>query len=228
MQFCSATGPQERERLLFGNSFNSPYEYFFLTRNEKSSLAIDHLCDETTGDNVGIACLYCDYRDQEDQMPANMIGSLLKQFVVGLPAVPGDINEAFQTAKGQLGGRAPQLRKVIDLFPRALALYEQAFVFIDALDEIHVEYRAEFIRSLRRIIQGSPNIRLFITGRAHVRPELSRHLTESLPVIAIYPKDEDFRVYLTRRLDADPDPDAMDQDLRYEILTYLPRQFSSM
>jgi len=161
-------------------------------------------------------------------MPTNMIGSLLKQFVAGLPEVPGDINEAFQTAKGQLGGRAPQLRKIIDLLLKTLALYEQAFIFVDALDEIRVEHRADFIRCLRRIIQGSPNIRLFITGRAHVRQELSSHLRESLPVIYMHPKDEDFRVYLTMRLDADPDPDAMDDDLRYEVLTHLPRQFSGM
>ena len=160
-------------------------------------------------------------------MPANMIGSLLKQFVAGLPEAPGDIKEAFQTAKGQLGGRAPQLRKIIDLFPRALALYEQAFVFVDALDEIRVEHRTEFIRCLRRIVQGS-HIRLFITGRSHVWPELSRYLTESLPVISIHPKDKDFNLYLTKRLDTDPDPDAMDDDLRHEILTYLPQQFSRM
>jgi len=202
--------------------------FCLLTLSEKSSLAIDRLCDETVGRNVGVACLYCDYRDREDQMPVNMIGSLLKQFVVGLPAVPGDINEAFQTAKGQLGGRAPQLRKIIDLFPGVLAQYEQAFIFVDALDEIRVEHRTEFIRCLRQIIQGSPNIRLCITGRAHVRPELSRHFTESLSVISIHPKEEDSRVYLTTRLDADPDPDAMDDDLRYEILTYLPRKFSGM
>jgi len=47
-------------------------------------------------------------------------------------------------------------------------------------------------------------------------------------VISIHPKDEDFRVYLTMRLDADPDPDAMGDDLRYEILTYLPQQLSRM
>jgi len=228
MQLCSAMGLQDRERLLFGNIFNSLSAYYLLTRYEKSSLAIDRLCDETAGGNVGVACLYCNHCDQEEQMPTNMIGSLLKQFVAGLPEVPGDINEAFQTAKGQLGGRAPQLQKIIDLFPRALALYEQAFIFVDALDEIRIEHRAEFITCLRRIIQGSQNIRLFITGRAHVQPELSRNLTESLPVIAIHPKDEDFKVYLTMRLDADPDPDAMDEDLRYEILTYLPRQFSRM
>jgi len=229
MLCCSVLGPQEPERLLFGNGFNSPDLYYLLTRNRKSSLAIDNLCDKTAGGNVGVACLYCDYRDRGgDQMPADMIGSLLKQLVAGLPEVPGDINEAFQTAKRQLGGRAPQPRKIIDLFSRTLALYEQAFVFIDALDEIRVEHRAEFIRCLRRIVQGSPNIRLFITGRAHVRPELSRYLTESLPVISIHPKDEDFNLYLTKRLDTDPDPDAMDDDLRYEILTYLPRQFSGM
>ena len=227
-QFCSAAVLQEPERLLFGNYFSFPYAYFLLTCNDKSSLAIDRLCDETARGNIGVACLYCDYRDREDQMPTKMIGSLLKQFVAGLPEVPRDINEAFQTAKGQLGGRAPQLSKIIDLLPKALELYEQAFIFIDALDELRIEHRVEFIRCLRRIIQGSPNIRLFITGRAHVQPELGRHLSESLSVISIYPKEEDFRVYLTMRLDTDPDPDAMDDDLKYEILTHLPRQFSGV
>ena len=228
MQFCSVMGLQESERLLFGNYFSSPYAHFLLTCNGKSSLTIDYICDETAGGNVGVACLYCDYRDQEDQMPTNMIGSLLKQFVAGLQEVPKDINEAFQTAKGQLGGRALQLPKITDLLPKALALYERAFIFIDALDELRVEHRIEFIRCLRRIIQGSPNIRIFITGRAHVQPELIRNLTESFSIISVHPKDEDFKVYLTMRLDADPDPDAIDDDLKHEILTYLPRQFSGM
>ena len=228
MQFCSAMALQEPERLLFGNNFSSPYAYFLLTYNDKSSLAIDHLCDETAGGNIGVACLYCDYHDREDQMPTNMMGSLLKQFIAGLSEVPKDINEAFQTAKGQLGGRAPQLPMITDLLLKALALYKQAFVFIDALDELRVEHRVELIGCLRRIIQGSPNIRLFITGRAHIQLELGRRLTESLSVISLHPKEEDFKIYLTMRLDADPDPDAMDDDLKYEILTHLPRQFSGM
>ena len=161
-------------------------------------------------------------------MPTNMIGSLLKQFVAGLPEVLRDINKAFQMVKGQLGGRAPQLSMIIGLLPKALALYEQAFIFIDALDERRVEHRVEFIRCLRRIIKASPNVRIFITGRAHVQLELDRHLTESLSVVSIHPKDEDFRVYLTMRLDSDSDPDIMDDDLKHEILTHLPRQFSGM
>ncbi|RPA95711.1 hypothetical protein L873DRAFT_1697016 [Choiromyces venosus 120613-1] len=190
------------------------------------SLAIDRLCDESAGCSIGVACLYCDYRCQGDQMPTNMIGSLLKQFVAGLPEVPGVIKEAFQTAKGQLGGRAPQLHKIIDLFPKVLALYEQAFIFIDALDELHIELRVEFIRALGQIARESPNTQIFVTGRLHVQAELDRHLTKSLSTISINPKDEDLRAYLKMRLHTDPDPDAMDDDLKHEILTHLPRQFS--
>ena len=56
MQFCSAMELQELERLLFGNNFSSPYAHFWLTLNGKSSLAIDRLCDETAGGNIGVVC----------------------------------------------------------------------------------------------------------------------------------------------------------------------------
>ncbi|RPB03482.1 hypothetical protein L873DRAFT_1633870, partial [Choiromyces venosus 120613-1] len=133
------------------------------------SLIVDTLCDETSGSSVAIGCLYCDYRGQNEQSPAVMIGGLLRQFATALPETPEAISEAFQAAKSHLGGRAPQLAKIMELFPGVLASFQQVFICVDALDELLVEYKVEFMRSLRQILEGSPHAKLFLTGRPHIQ-----------------------------------------------------------
>ena len=47
-------------------------------------------------------------------------------------------------------------------------------------------------------------------------------------MIAIVPTIEDIERYLEMRLDKDPTPSAMDDDLRAEILSVIPRKISQM
>ncbi|RPA93371.1 hypothetical protein L873DRAFT_1605659, partial [Choiromyces venosus 120613-1] len=49
-----------------------------------SSLVIDTLCDQFDGDNVGVACVYCDFHDHKGQSATTVLGALLKQVVAGL------------------------------------------------------------------------------------------------------------------------------------------------
>jgi len=177
---------------------------------------------------VVVACLYCDYRGQKEQTPAGMIGDLLKQFVIALPKIPKEIVEAFLAAQGHIGGRVPQLSQILGMFPRVLACFRQAFICVDALDELVVEHRVEFLCGLCEILEKSPNTRLFLTGRSHIQPELESRIPCSISVISIQLSMDDIKSYLETKLASDPDPEAMDASLRQEIMTKITQEFSEV
>lgn len=177
---------------------------------------------------MAVACLYCDYRGQKEQTPVGMIGSLLKQFVTALPKIPKEIAEAFLAAQGHIGGRAPRLSRILGMFPRVLACFRQAFICVDALDELVVEHRSEFLCGLRQILEKSNNTKLFLTGRSHIQPELENRTPSAMSVISIQPSMDDIKNYLETRFNRDPDSEAMDASLRLEIMTKITQEFSEM
>ncbi|RPA93514.1 hypothetical protein L873DRAFT_1635067, partial [Choiromyces venosus 120613-1] len=56
-----------------------------------SSLVIDSLCDRARGQNVAGGCFYFDFASQKEQLPASVLGALLKQVVSGREKIPGEI-----------------------------------------------------------------------------------------------------------------------------------------
>jgi len=193
-----------------------------------SSLVTDHLCDSEIAPNIGVACLYCDYSGRKEQTPVSMISSLLRQFVTGMPEIPEELTEAFRAAKGHLGGRALKVEKIIDIFPKVLQYFDRTFICIDALDEFRVEDRAMFLQLLKKIIDKSPNARLFFTGRLHIRLELDKQFNQPFTTITIQPKHDDIRQYLTMGLDNDFGDSAMDEELREEIITNIASKNTEM
>ena len=59
---------------------------------------VDRLLENFGGENVTVACVYCDFQDQKMQTAANMIGALTKQLVRASKTVPTEIEEAFRSS----------------------------------------------------------------------------------------------------------------------------------
>jgi len=157
-----------------------------------------------------------------------MIGAILKQFVAALPEIPKEIHQDFLSSTEHLGGRGLCLPELIQMFQVVLPSFQRTYICIDALDEIHVAKRPELLSSLGQITQDSPKARLFITGRPHIREELKRHLIGSVDCVVFQPSQRDIRKYLASRLQSDPEPGSMDEQLESEIMTKIPENFSDM
>ena len=84
------------------------------------------------GENIAVACVYCDFQDHEKQTAANMVGALTKQVVNALKMVPPEIEEAFKRAEREVGGRRLQVSETVKLLGRALAPAKRTFICIDA------------------------------------------------------------------------------------------------
>ena len=190
---------------------------------------IDELCDYAGGQNATVACFYFDYAARKEQSPASTLGALLKQLVWGLGAIPKEILLAYQGQRNAIGGRGPQLEDIVTMLQTtASASARPTFNCIDALDECVAGYRAKLLDSLNEILQQSPNARLFITGRPHIEGEVWKRLSARGTTIRVTPRRQDIISYLHRKLDEDTMPDAMDSNLKADILKKIPDNISEM
>jgi len=88
--------------------------------------------------------------------------------------------------------------------------------------------RIKILDSLDQILQKSPGIRIFMTGRPHIQAEIGRRLSGRVANIAITPRKGDIIEYLQTRLKEDMNPDAMDNTLEADILRKVPEDVSEM
>jgi len=229
-QFCSATETRGLEKLISGNK-DEPQRMEgnrrALTSCDASSLVIDRLCDEAGVRNSTVACFYFDFAAQKEQSPTSMLGALLKQLVCGLEEAPEEISRAYKAQKNAIGGRGLQLSHIVKTL-QTTSSKRPTFICIDALDECAAGHRVKLLDSLNQILEKAPATRIFVTGRAYIRPEIGRCLAGRVTSVSISPKREDIITYLHTRLREDATPDAMDSSLEADILKKIPDDISEM
>jgi len=179
---------------------------------------IDKLLDHFRGENVAVACVYCDFQDQERQTAANMMGAITKQVVNVLEIVPTEIEEAFGRAEREVGGRGVQVSERAKLLRAALTSMRWTFICIDALDECSDKHLPQLLTSLRTVSQESPGVRIFVTGRPHMQGAVEKFIPGGIQIIRISPKSEDIKEYVEMELSNDLDSGAMNPALKTDIL----------
>ena len=77
------------------------------------------------------------------------------------------------------------------------------------------------------IFRESPRTQVLITGRSHVANEVKKYFAEAI-IVPVSPTEDDMRAYLDVRLDRDTEPNAMDDDLRRDIIRIILETISEM
>lgn len=177
---------------------------------------IDYLRKRYFGQfEVGIAGLYCDYRDQENQTILNIIGGLAKQLIRKARSIPDAVWEVFKERTEE--NRPINLEAAQEIFGHMLRTFSLVYVCIDALDECEPQSRRKFLQYLKGLIH-SP-LHVFLTGRQNVEAEVTNALANLYPqIIPIVANEEDIRLFLSQKIDEDPYPEAMDETLEKEII----------
>jgi len=160
-----------------------------------SSLAIDSLCKQAVGGNSAVACFYFDFAAQEEQSPATILGSVLKQVVGGLDEVPERIVQTFRDQKKVIGGQRLALSEIVE-FLQDISSSRRTFICIDALDECPPGHRVRLLDSLSQILKNSRGARIFLTGRPHVQGEVEKHLAGRAATRSITPTKGDIIIFL--------------------------------
>jgi len=201
--------------------FSGNRRIVLLTGHDDRSLIIDKLCDEAVRGNPMVVCFYFDFAARNEQSPVNMLGSLLRQLVSGQRKIPEAVVEDFEKAKSVIGGRGIQVPAILKMF-QTIAAARCTFICVDALDECVPEHRVVVLESLGQILQGSPNTRLFMTGRPHVRSEVERELGGAATFVLIQTTEDGVLRFLREKLRKDTIPNMMSSTLEEDIIKSIP------
>ncbi|RMJ18522.1 hypothetical protein CDV36_001849 [Fusarium kuroshium] len=136
-----------------------------------SSVVIDHLRQRSDDTTIGIAFVYCDYKDRLNQTPCNLLSSLIKQLARQKQVLPNEVRDLYD--KHSKKETFPSLDEYSILFSQLVASFTTTFIVVDGLDE-HVgeeddgSLNMEFIDKLRQVEQEdgmNGRMRLFVTSR---------------------------------------------------------------
>ena len=187
---------------------------------------IDSLYDRAAEENIAVAGLYCDFLSQQEQTATNIMGAVLKQ-IVRREGIPEYLREAFQKGQKEYGGRGLRLAELMGMLKTTIASLSQVFICIDALDEFPPKHLPELLESLRSILRESPRTKIFLTGRPQMADDVKRYFSKAV-VILVSPTPDDIRHYVEIRLDRDTEPEAMNKDLRADIVRVILEKISDM
>jgi len=176
---------------------------------------IDRLCDEDGEGDITVAGFYCDFRNQDEQTAANIMGAILKQ-LVAREGILEYVRTVFEKAKKEFGGRGLRLPDMVQMVKDAIAILPRVFICIDALDECLPKHLLELLGSLKDILQESPTMRIFVTGRPHVEVDIVRYFAGVI-IIPIRHGAHEIKRYLEKKLEMDTMCDAMSDDLWGQI-----------
>lgn len=161
---------------------------------------------KVTSPNIGLAYMYCDYRDQVQQTTQNIVGAITKQLLRQLPDLPKEITAAWEKS---CNGKEPlKLAQAIEALSNVCKSFNRTFICLDALDE------CRDIPKLLNCLHQAPTVRIFSTGRKHVQPIIRNHF-EHTQTIHIEAKESDIQVLIKERIKEDrkKDPSLMSEQL---------------
>jgi len=142
--------------------------------------------------------------------------------------IPEEISWAFQDQReNAISGRKPRLGDIVKML-QLITTSQRTFMCIDALDEGTAVQRFRIFDSLKEILEMSPGVRIFVTGRPHIRAEIETRLAGRTTSVSVSATKDDIRRFLHVRLSVDETPDAMDESLEAEILEKIPENMSEM
>lgn len=198
-----------------------------LKRGDGSSLVVDRLNDQASGECAPVTCFYFDFAARDEQFATNVLGSLLRQMVSGTGGILEEIRGTLREQKESTGGRRPQLVDIVKML-QLITSSQRTYICIDALDECTAAQRFRLFDSLKAILEKSPSARLFVTGRPHIRDEIETRLPGRVASVSVGPTSDDITSFLRARLSGDETPDAMDANLEAEILKKIQENIAEM
>jgi hypothetical protein len=162
--------------------------------------------------HMGLAYIYCDYRDQKEQTIENILGAILKQLLALLAEIPEAVWKVYEERVGQ--GKPLSLTDAVDLLRITSAQFTTTYICLDALDELR-----DLQGLLKSLRDRASSWKIFITGRPQVRETIQQYFKEA-QIIPIEARESDIRLYIEHAIGGpdDKEPDAMDDDLRRAIL----------
>ncbi|KAJ6592423.1 ankyrin repeat-containing domain protein [Mycena capillaripes] len=160
-----------------------------------ASMVVNHLGIQFTGKNTGVACIYLNHKEVNNQTPSRLLAGLWRQLVYDRDIGPIAENLYKQHQKK---GTVPSLEEVVNMLSSSLKEFSQVFIIVDAMDE-YPEFQRKIL--LKQLAAMGSNVNLMITSRPNISasPELP-----NVETLEIAPLPEDIQKFVNAQIDSSP------------------------
>lgn len=160
---------------------------------------IDYLEEKASVENFGVAYIYFNYKEQDQQRPVHVLASLVKQLACQIQNLPKEIDDL----RSKLAPRQkrPTLEELYTVLLVLTKSFSRTFVICDALDECDPEaQRRRLLPLFHRM--GKDGLSLFLTSREH--PEDIQHSFGQSAKVKLSAQDEDIARYIEQKIAENP------------------------
>jgi hypothetical protein len=181
-----------------------------------TSIVVEYLWAKFHSDaSIGIAYLYCNFRRQHEQKPADLLASLLRQLIQENTTVPENVKSLYERHNGRRS--YPSIDEISQVLQSVVTSYSRTFIIIDALDECQVSdgSRRKFLSKIFDL-QAKTAVSLFATSR-FILDIINRF--EGSVSVEIRAYDEDIQRYLNGQISRLPSFVSRNHCLQEEIKT---------
>ncbi|KAG7009377.1 hypothetical protein G7Y79_00002g004920 [Physcia stellaris] len=161
-----------------------------------SSLIIEHLRQlNAQGNAHGVAYIYCNYKDRENQSLQNLLSCLIHQLLLQKPHALIHSVEAMREGH-KATGTSPSVAEYVKVLEIAASHFASMSIVVDALDECSEDndVRRNLISVL---LELTPVVRLLITSRDI--PKIRRQLQNAIHV-KVKAREDDILRYIDTRI----------------------------
>ncbi|KAI0508725.1 hypothetical protein F5B22DRAFT_381530 [Xylaria bambusicola] len=160
-----------------------------------TSIVIDELSARFRSDSgTGIAYIYCNFRQEDNQKVENLLASLLKQLAESYTSLPKNLKDLYDQHKPKR--TSPSFDEIARTLRSVTELYSRLFIIVDALDECQPSDRKSFLEELFNL-QTRQGAKIFVTSRSI--PEIVDQPKSS--ILEIRASREDVERYLEGNMD---------------------------
>lgn len=160
-----------------------------------AAIAINHLLTAVQRSTIGIAYIYCNYK-QGEQDAVGLLGAILKQLVQTRPSIVEPVEQLHKQHIDK--GTKPSADEIFGALQSVLAKLSTTYVVVDALDECPNGNgtRHQFLTQLRAL-QAEADVRLMFTSRFDLKIE--NEFKEAL-TLEVRASDEDVRRFVAGQI----------------------------
>jgi hypothetical protein len=146
--------------------------------------------------SFGIAYIYCNFRQQNEQKVEDLLASLLKQLSQGRPSLPESVSSLYDRHKKKR--TRPSFDGISNALRVVAGIYSRVFILVDALDECQVsdDCRTRFLTEIFRL-QATCGVNVFATSR--FIPQIRERFNGSI-TLEVRASDQDVQQYLKARI----------------------------
>lgn len=175
-------------------------------------------------DEIRIAYIYCDYKDQSNQTATNLIACLIRQLIGNANRLPQQLTELYERLEKEK--RRPTLEELSRLLVIVCNERSHTYVLVDALDELERLRERKFVLPLLKALPAG-STRLFVTSRPNHK-DINNVFSPELQ-ISISAPDSDIRQFVREKVERNDEfTRLITPDLEAEIIATISERASGM